>query len=62
MVVFQAGKCWRLTKGSSVKEKRQEKAGKAKVGKIITKWRIKGVEENVEGRLRDGCAVIMKHR
>lgn len=45
-----------------MKEKRQEKAGKVKVGKIITKWRIKGVEENVEGRLRDGCAVIMKHR
>lgn len=42
--------------------KRQEKAGKAKLGKIITKWRIKGVEKNVEGRLRDGCAVIMKHR
>lgn len=30
--------------------KRQEKAGKAKLGKIITKQRIKGVEENVEGK------------
>lgn len=42
--------------------KSQEKAGKAKLGKIITKQRIKGVEANVEGRLRDGCVVIMKHR
>lgn len=44
------------------RKQRQEKAGKARLGKIITKWRIKGLEANVEGRLRDGCAVIMKRR